>query len=52
MQWNPAKMARPVHADGRRYVPAIDGLRCLAAWGVISAHIGSEFGPSVNLVSY
>lgn len=52
MQLNPAKMARPVHADGRRYVPAIDGLRCLAAWGVISAHIGSEFGPSHKLVAY
>lgn len=52
MQLNPAKMARPVHADGRRYVPAIDGLRCLAAFGVISAHIGSEFGPTQNLVAY
>ncbi len=52
MQLNPAKMARPVHADGRRYVPAIDGLRVLAAWGVISAHIGSEFGPTHNLVAY
>lgn len=52
MQLNPAKLARPVHADGRRYVPAIDGLRCLAAFGVISAHIGSQFGPTKNLVSY
>lgn len=54
--WNPAKMARPVHADGRRYVPAIDGLRVLAAWGVISAHIGSQevdgVGPSHTLVAY
>ncbi|WP_426571813.1 acyltransferase family protein [Aquihabitans sp. McL0605] len=52
MQLNPAKMARPVHADGRRYVPAIDGLRVLAAWGVISAHVGSEFGPTHTLVAY
>ncbi|WP_421118965.1 acyltransferase family protein [Aquihabitans daechungensis] len=52
MQLNPAKMARPVHADGRRYVPAIDGLRVLAAWGVISAHIGSEYNPTQNLVAY
>ena len=56
MQLNPAKMARPVHADGRRYVPAIDGLRVLAAWGVISAHIGSQsfdgVGPTHNLVAY
>lgn len=52
MQWNPAKMARPVHSDGRRYVPAIDGLRVLAAFGVISAHIGSEYGPSQQLVAY
>lgn len=52
MQLNPAKMARPVHADGRRYVPAIDGLRVLAAFGVISAHVGSEFGPSQHLVAY
>jgi peptidoglycan/LPS O-acetylase OafA/YrhL len=52
VQLNPAKMARPVHADGRRYVPAIDGLRVLAAWGVISAHIGSEFNPTHNLVAY
>lgn len=52
MQLNPAKMARPVHADGRRYVPAIDGLRCLAAWAVISAHIGSQFGPTHHLVAY
>lgn len=52
VQLNPAKMARPVHADGRRYVPAIDGLRVLAAFGVISAHVGSEYGPSNNLVAY
>ena len=52
MQLNPAKLARPVHADGRRYVPAIDGLRVLAAFGVISAHVGSEFGPSQHLVAY
>jgi peptidoglycan/LPS O-acetylase OafA/YrhL len=52
VQLNPAKMARPVHADGRRYVPAIDGLRVLAAFGVISAHIGSEYGPSQHLVAY
>ncbi|MEZ5203778.1 MAG: acyltransferase family protein [Acidimicrobiales bacterium] len=52
MQLNPAKVARPVHADGRRYVPAIDGLRVLAAWGVISAHVGSEFSPSHKLVAY
>jgi peptidoglycan/LPS O-acetylase OafA/YrhL len=52
VQLNPAKMARPVHADGRRYVPAIDGLRVLAAFGVISAHVGSEFGPTQHLVSY
>jgi peptidoglycan/LPS O-acetylase OafA/YrhL len=51
VQLNPAKMARPVHADGRRYVPAIDGLRCLAAWAVISAHIGSS-GASQHLVAY
>lgn len=50
--WNLAKAPRPVHADGRRYVPAIDGLRVLAAWGVISAHIGSEFHPSHRLVAY
>ncbi|MCB0971308.1 MAG: acyltransferase [Acidimicrobiales bacterium] len=52
MQLNPAKMARPVHSDGRRYVPAIDGLRVLAAFGVISAHVGSEYGPSQQLVAY
>lgn len=52
MQLNLAKAPRPVHADGRRYVPAIDGLRVLAAWGVISAHVGSEFGPSQQLVAY
>lgn len=56
MQLNPAKMARPVHADGRRYVPAIDGLRVLAAFGVISAHIGSQsfdgVGPTQHLVAY
>ena len=52
MQLNPAKFARPVHSDGRRYVPAIDGLRVLAAFGVISAHIGSEYGPSQHLVAY
>ncbi|MGN6696297.1 MAG: acyltransferase family protein [Aquihabitans sp.] len=52
MQLNPAKLARPVHSDGRRYVPAIDGLRVLAAFGVISAHVGSQFGPSHRLVSY
>jgi peptidoglycan/LPS O-acetylase OafA/YrhL len=52
VQLNLAKAARPVHADGRRYVPAIDGLRVLAAWGVISAHIGSEFQPSQQLVAY
>lgn len=52
MQLNPAKLARPVHADGRRYVPAIDGLRVLAAFGVISAHVGSEYGPTKHLVAY
>ena len=52
MQLNPAKFARPVHSDGRRYVPAIDGLRVLAAFGVISAHVGSEYGPSQHLVAY
>lgn len=52
MQLNPAKMARPTHADGRRYVPAIDGLRCTAAVGVITAHIGSQFGPTHTLVAY
>lgn len=56
MQLNPAKMARPVHADGRRYVPAIDGLRVLAAFGVISAHVGSQtidgVGPTQHLVAY
>jgi peptidoglycan/LPS O-acetylase OafA/YrhL len=51
VQLNPAKIARPVHADGRRYVPAIDGLRCLAAWAVISAHIGSV-NASHHLVAY
>lgn len=39
-------------ADPRRYFPALDGLRCLAALGVSLAHVGTAYEPSLSLLSY
>lgn len=36
----------------RRYFPALDGLRCIAAIGVALSHAGTAFEPSKTLLSY